>query len=389
MGRLVAARRRTRGRRSSTALRRAWDAGDAVLPLDPRLPGAGGPRRSATRSARATRSRTATPSSSPRAARPASRRAPCSPTTPSPPPPASPAPRWPSTRPPTAGCRSCRSPTSAGSGSSPGRSLTGDAAHLRRRPTPRHPHRPPCRPSSSGTTTAGSAPCWSAARPTGGRTGRPTSSAPTGSPRPSAAWSTTGGPLAGVEVAIAADGEVLLRSPTLLRCYRDGTDPEGRRRLAAHRRRGCARRRRRCSRVHGRRGDVIVTGGEKVWPDPVERAAPRASPAWRTSPWSAAPTRSGARPSPPWSSRADPARRRRSTPLRAAVPRALPRLVRAEGARAARRPARAPRSARSAAGGSDRTVGASTTAQHVHGVRRSRPSSTVTAAGPVPRVARR
>jgi acyl-coenzyme A synthetase/AMP-(fatty) acid ligase len=24
--------------------------------------------------------------------------------------------------------------------------------------------------------------------------------------------------------------------------------------------------------VHGRRGDVIVTGGEKVWPDAVERA---------------------------------------------------------------------------------------------------------------------
>jgi o-succinylbenzoate---CoA ligase len=75
--------------------------------------------------------------------------------------------------------------------------------------------------------------------------------------------------LPGVEVAISADGEVLLRSPTLLRCYRDGTDPrdtdgwlrtgdEGA--LDAD---GLLT-------VHGRRGDVIVTGGEKVWPDPVE-----------------------------------------------------------------------------------------------------------------------
>ena len=33
-----------------------------------------------------------------------------------------------------------------------------------------------------------------------------------------------GGPLAGVEVRVV-DGEVQLRGPTLLRCYRDGTDP--------------------------------------------------------------------------------------------------------------------------------------------------------------------
>lgn len=77
-------------------------------------------------------------------------------------------------------------------------------------------------------------------------------------------------PLAGVEVRIGRDGAVLLRAPTLLRCYRDGTDPrdpdgwldtgdagwidgDG----LLH--------------VDGRRGEVIVTGGEKVWPDPVER----------------------------------------------------------------------------------------------------------------------
>ena len=79
-----------------------------------------------------------------------------------------------------------------------------------------------------------------------------------------------GVPLDGVEVAVV-DGEVRLRCPMLLRAYRDGTDPrdadgwfptgdaggwdEGTGRL----------------RVHGRIGDVIVTGGEKVWPAAVER----------------------------------------------------------------------------------------------------------------------
>jgi O-succinylbenzoic acid--CoA ligase len=77
-----------------------------------------------------------------------------------------------------------------------------------------------------------------------------------------------GVPLDGVEVRIV-DGEVQLRGAMLLRAYRDGTDPflpggwfptgddgrwldDGR----LH--------------VDGRRGEVIVTGGEKVWPEPVE-----------------------------------------------------------------------------------------------------------------------
>ncbi len=80
-----------------------------------------------------------------------------------------------------------------------------------------------------------------------------------------------GVPLGGVEVAInEEDGSIMLKGPMLLRCYRDDTDPkhsggwlttgdigeldtDGR--LV----------------VHGRRDDLIITGGENVWPDPVEK----------------------------------------------------------------------------------------------------------------------
>src|SRR6185437_2480559 len=81
-------------------------------------------------------------------------------------------------------------------------------------------------------------------------------------------------PLDGVDVAVV-DGEVLLRGAMLLRAYRDGTDPtvagpdggggwlptgDGGRldddgRLV----------------VHGRLAEVVVTGGEKVWPVAVEQ----------------------------------------------------------------------------------------------------------------------
>lgn len=78
-----------------------------------------------------------------------------------------------------------------------------------------------------------------------------------------------GRPLDGVEVR-AVDGELQVRGPMLLRAYRDGTVPlvdggwlptgdsgsvdDG------------------VVTVHGRIADVIVSGGEKVWPDPVEAA---------------------------------------------------------------------------------------------------------------------
>lgn len=78
-----------------------------------------------------------------------------------------------------------------------------------------------------------------------------------------------GVPLDGVEVAIDPDGQIRVRGPMLLRAYRDGTrpldadgwlatadagsfGPEGR------------------LRVDGRMSDLIITGGENVWPTAVE-----------------------------------------------------------------------------------------------------------------------
>jgi len=75
-------------------------------------------------------------------------------------------------------------------------------------------------------------------------------------------------PLDGVEIRVV-DGELQLRCPMLLRCYRDGTDPRtpdgwfptGD--LGSIDDAGVVS-------VHGRKGDLIITGGENVWPEPVE-----------------------------------------------------------------------------------------------------------------------
>lgn len=80
-----------------------------------------------------------------------------------------------------------------------------------------------------------------------------------------------GVPLDGVDVRADPDGQLHLRGPMLLRCYRDGTDPrdgEGWLPTGDVGRVGADGR----VEVWGRRSDLIVTGGENVWPDDVEQA---------------------------------------------------------------------------------------------------------------------
>jgi O-succinylbenzoic acid--CoA ligase len=77
-----------------------------------------------------------------------------------------------------------------------------------------------------------------------------------------------GRPLAGVDVRLDADGEISVRGPMLLRAYRDGTVPLQRGWFAT----GDLGRWDADGRllVEGRRSDLIVSGGENVWPEPVE-----------------------------------------------------------------------------------------------------------------------
>jgi O-succinylbenzoic acid--CoA ligase len=80
-----------------------------------------------------------------------------------------------------------------------------------------------------------------------------------------------GVPLDGVDVRMDSDGQILLRGPMLLRCYRDGSVPlEDEGWLPT----GDLGRWLDDGRLHvdGRRGDLIITGGENVWPEAVEAA---------------------------------------------------------------------------------------------------------------------
>ncbi|MDA8209349.1 MAG: AMP-binding protein [Actinomycetota bacterium] len=77
-----------------------------------------------------------------------------------------------------------------------------------------------------------------------------------------------GVPLRGAEVAIAPDGEILLRGPMLASCYRDGTsllDPDGWFHTDDAGSYDGGR-----LQVFGRRGDVINSGGERILPQQVE-----------------------------------------------------------------------------------------------------------------------
>jgi O-succinylbenzoic acid--CoA ligase len=80
-----------------------------------------------------------------------------------------------------------------------------------------------------------------------------------------------GVPLDGVQVDIAPDGEIRLRAPMLLRCYRDGTTPFDDDGWFAT---GDLGEWKPDGRLHvfGRRGDLIITGGENVWPEAAEAA---------------------------------------------------------------------------------------------------------------------
>ena len=80
-----------------------------------------------------------------------------------------------------------------------------------------------------------------------------------------------GRPLNGVEIQISNDDEILVRSPMNMRSYRDGSssiDSDGWLHtgdIGSLSDDGLLQ-------VQGRQGDVIVTGAEKVWPEAVETA---------------------------------------------------------------------------------------------------------------------
>jgi O-succinylbenzoic acid--CoA ligase len=79
-----------------------------------------------------------------------------------------------------------------------------------------------------------------------------------------------GWPLDGIEVRVADGGEIHLRGPALLRCYRDGRDPKDADGWFATGDLGAVGSDGRLT-VEGRRDELIVSGGENVWPEPVER----------------------------------------------------------------------------------------------------------------------
>ena len=76
--------------------------------------------------------------------------------------------------------------------------------------------------------------------------------------------------LDGVELHVDESGEIFVRGAMLLRCYRDGTDPKSVDGWLATSDFGSYVNG--VLQVDGRRGDLIISGGENVWPVPVEAA---------------------------------------------------------------------------------------------------------------------
>lgn len=80
-----------------------------------------------------------------------------------------------------------------------------------------------------------------------------------------------GVPLSGVDVRVDDHAQIWLRGPMLLRVYRDGFDPKDRDGWFATGDLGAWEPTVGHLTVYGRQGDLIITGGENVWPEPVER----------------------------------------------------------------------------------------------------------------------
>jgi O-succinylbenzoic acid--CoA ligase len=106
-----------------------------------------------------------------------------------------------------------------------------------------------------------------------------------------------GRPLDGVDVRIGADGEIHLRGPMVMRAYRGRHAPAHPIDADGWLSTGDAGRWLDDGRLHvdGRRGDLIISGGENVWPEPVEAAL-------RTLPGVADAVVAG-RPDPDWGER--------------------------------------------------------------------------------------
>lgn len=79
-----------------------------------------------------------------------------------------------------------------------------------------------------------------------------------------------GVPIEGVELRIDEGDQIHVRGPMVLRAYRDGTDPKDGDGWFASGDLGALVDG--VLQVHGRRGELIITGGENVWPAVVERA---------------------------------------------------------------------------------------------------------------------
>jgi O-succinylbenzoic acid--CoA ligase len=79
-----------------------------------------------------------------------------------------------------------------------------------------------------------------------------------------------GAPRAGVELRVDDDGQIHVRAPMLLRAYRDGSDPKDAAGWFPTGDLGSFDRGR--LEVHGRASDLIISGGENVWPHAVEQA---------------------------------------------------------------------------------------------------------------------